>query len=137
MAGSTTRTDQPPAVLPTPPDAPPDPAAVYREVARLVGWLNPAATEIGIVYRCPDGTGGTTENRLAVPVAADLPDDLEAAVLCELGKLRTGEWMTGQALAASVDVAADNGHYRRTLSRMARPGGPVESNRRHGYRLRQ
>jgi biotin operon repressor len=118
-------------------DRPPDPAAVYREVARLVAFLCPQATNVRILFDAPDGCGGTVPGRLAVPTAADPADDLGAAVLAELGKLRAGEWLGGKALAAALDCDREAGNFRRTLARLSKPGGPVESNQRNGYRLRQ
>lgn len=117
-------------------DRPPDPAAVYRDVARLVASLCPQATNVRIVYDSPDGVGGTTVGRLPVPVTADLADDLEAAVLAELGRLRSGEWMLGKVLATAVGCDREAGNYRRVMARLAKPDGPVESNTNRGYRLR-
>jgi biotin operon repressor len=45
--------------------------------------------------------------------------------------------LVGKALAAALDCDREAGNFRRTLARLSKPGGPVESNQRNGYRLRQ
>lgn len=106
-----------------------DPVSTYAAVARLVRQLSPTANRIRIVYDTP----GTGRSIIAVPV--DTADDsLEGRIVSMLNRLRPGEWISGKALAASVDCEPDNGHYRRTAARLVSEG-VIESNRNLGYRM--
>lgn len=118
---------------------PPNPTEVYKQVAALVAFLHPRAANVRIEYEVPDSDGGVTTGRLTVPAdadVADLLDDLEGAVLTELGKLKPGEWMGGKAVAAAVGCDPEAGNFKRTMAKLAKPTGSVESNRNKGYRLR-
>jgi hypothetical protein len=109
--------------------SPPDPAAVYRQVAELALYLHPTATACRIVFDTPAGA-----STVAVPMTTDDPSELDDRIVDVLtNKQRAGEWMKGKVVAAHLDMEYDGGHLRGALARLARVG-TIESSRA-GYRM--
>lgn len=114
----------------------PDLDDVCRDVAALAMRMRKNAVGCHIVIEIPNGTGGVTTDRIAVPLFAAEPEDLASSILAVLGRLRTGEWMKGQSIANELNEDRQSGHFKRALDRLIRDE-KIESDNPKGYRLKR
>jgi hypothetical protein len=110
--------------------------SICRDVASMVMKMRSNAIGCHIVIEIPDGTGGVTSDRIAVPLFARSGDELGQRILTVLGRLRTGEWMKGQSIANELDEDRNAGNFRRALQKLVHDG-MIESDNPKGYRLKR
>lgn len=120
------------------PQSPPVPDLddVCRDVAALAMRMRKNAVGCHIVIEIPNGTGGITTDRIAVPLFGVEAEDMATAILAVLGRLRTGEWMKGQSIANELNEDRNAGNFRRALSRLIAEE-KIESDNPKGYRLKR
>ena len=114
----------------------PDLDDVCRDVAALAMRMRKNAIGCHIVIEIPNGTGGVTTDRIAVPLFTAEPEDLASAILMVLGRLKTGEWMKGQSIANEMGEDRQAGNFRRAIDRLIREE-KIESDNPKGYRLKR
>jgi hypothetical protein len=103
----------------------------FEAVGRLVQSVDPHAVRCRIVWETEDGEEGS----IPVPLRGAATDEMQAAVLDVLGRLKPGEWMGGKALAGECDTTRDAGNFRRAVAAL-RDANRIEANRNRGYRMR-
>lgn len=114
----------------------PDLDEVCRDVAALAMRMRKNAVGCHIVIEIPNGVGGVTTDRIAVPLFSAEPEDLASAILMVLGRLKTGEWMKGQSIANEMGEDRNAGNFRRALTRLVAEE-KIESDNPKGYRLKR
>jgi len=114
----------------------PDLDDVCRDVAALAMRMRKNAIGCHIVIEIPNGTGGVTTDRIAVPLYGVESEDMTTAILAVLGRLRTGEWMKGQSIANELNEDRNAGNFRRALTRLVSEE-KIESDNPKGYRLKR
>lgn len=120
----------------TPSPSVPDLDDVCRDVAALAMRMRKNAIGCHIVIEIPNGTGGVTTDRIAVPLYGVESEDMTTAILAVLGRLRTGEWMKGQSIANELNEDRQSGHFKRAIDRLIRDE-KIESDNPKGYRLKR
>lgn len=107
-----------------------------RQAAELARRARPLLYRGVIVLDSLSFFGAPLKDRISLSLTPYESEDLRTRILMAFTTVRLGEWIQAKYIAPLVGIDdPNNGHFKATLAEMAKPGGPLLSNKNLGYRL--